>query len=86
MRSAERQQRLWAGSSGTGRPGDPARQPNAAEWVFGISQCVRGGVRYLGDVVIGPVDLFTELLVASGESTQGGLGGLVGVAELVAGR
>jgi hypothetical protein len=36
--------------------------------------------------VIGIIDLFAELLVASGESTQGGLGRLGGVAELVAGR
>ena len=39
----------------------------------------------LGDLVIGFGDLLAQLLVASGESTQGGLGGLVGVAELVAG-
>ena len=39
----------------------------------------------LRDVVIGVADLFAELLVASGESAQGGLGGLFGVAALVAG-
>ena len=39
----------------------------------------------LGDAVVGFVDLFAQLLVGSGESTQGGLGGLFGVAELVAG-
>jgi hypothetical protein len=36
----------------------------------------------LGDLVIGIADLFAELLVASGESTQSGPGGLGGVAEL----
>ena len=39
----------------------------------------------LGDLVIGLADLFAQLLVVAGESTQGGLGGLFGVAELVAG-
>jgi hypothetical protein len=39
----------------------------------------------LGDFVIGIADLLAQLLVASGESAQGGLGGLFGVAELVAG-
>ena len=39
----------------------------------------------LADVLIGFADLFAELLVASGESTQGGLGGLFGAAELVTG-
>ncbi len=39
----------------------------------------------LGDVQVGFVDFLAELVVAAGESTEGGLGGLCGVAELVAG-
>ena len=39
----------------------------------------------LGKLAVGVVDLLAQVLVASGESTQRSLGGLRGVAELVAG-
>ena len=39
----------------------------------------------VGDLAVGVGDLFAELLVAAGESTQRGLGGLCGVAEPVSG-
>ena len=39
----------------------------------------------LGELAVGFADLLAQVLVASGESPQGGFGGLGGVAELVAG-
>ncbi len=59
--------------------GDLGADPGKGE------QVGRNVVDQLGDVVVGFADLLAQLLVASGESAQGGLGGLRGVAELAAG-